>query len=125
MAQFYLQFQCGARYPKDGFLKDSFQKQAAAADGKPRKKDGRFDLCVWQYPGHSNGQPYMPDDSRAPCAFCKNTRINGRKKVRCFPQDKERMATLQDSHHAPDDMWDWTVTCFPEEIAVEDESSKS
>ena len=116
MTQFYLQFQCGGRLPKEGFLKESFVKQALAAGGIPRKKDGRFDLCVWRCPGGANGQPYMPDGSRAPCAWCKNTRINGRKKDRCFPEDAKRMKALDDAHHSNDDMWDWVVTCFPEEI---------
>lgn len=118
MEQYYLQFQCGGRYPKEGFLKESFQKQALAAGGTPRKKDGRFNLCVWRHPGGANGQPYMPDGSRAPCGWCNNTRKNGRKKDRCFPEDAKRMEELDAADHAPNDMWDWTVTCFPEEIAT-------
>lgn len=115
MEHFYLIFECGARYPKEGFLKESFTKQAAGAGGKPRKKDGRFNLCVWRSPNPPGSRPFMPDGSEAPCAWCNNTRINGRKKDRCFPEDAERMKTLDATHHAGDDLWDWVVTCFPEE----------
>ena len=116
MEQFYLLFECGARYPKEDYLKESFSKQAANAGSKPRKKDGRFNLCVWRHPNPPNGCPFMPDGSHAPCAWCKNTRKNGRKKDRCFPEDAKRMEELDAIDHSSDDMWDWVVTCFPEEI---------
>ncbi len=116
MKQFYLLFECGARYPKDGFLKKSFTEQAAQGGDKPRKKDGRFGLCVWQHPDTHKGRPVMPDGSFAPCAWCNNTRANGRKKEQCFPEDADRMKTLDAASHAPDDMWDWVVTCYPKEM---------
>ncbi len=116
MEQFYLRFECGARYPKEGFLEESFTKQAADGGSKPRKKDGRFNLCVWASPECPSGRPLMPDGSFAPCMWCKNTRKNGRKKDRCFPKDAKRRKTLHAAHHMSDDMWDWVVTCFPEEV---------
>ena len=119
MKQYYLLYECGARDPKEGFLKESFTMQAARAGGTPRKKDGRFNLCVWQYPDSPNGRPFMEDGSFAPCAWCKNTRVNGRKKERCFPKDPARMKLLDEKAHASNDDWDWYVTCFPQEMKEE------
>ena len=116
MKQYYLMYECGARYPKEGFLEESFTMQAAIAGAEPRKKDGRFNLCVWRDPNPPNGRPVMPDGAFAPCAWCKNTRKNGRKKDRCFPEDPDRMKTLDAARHSSDDMWDWVVTCFPKEM---------
>lgn len=115
-SKFYLLFECGGRYPKEGYLKESFCKQAGEAGGKPRKKDGRFNLCVWCTPKQPNGRPIMPDGSFAPCGWCKNTRANGRKKDRCFPSDPERMKILDAKEHSANEDWDWTVTCFPQEM---------
>lgn len=114
--KFYLIFECGARYPKEGYLKESFCKQAAEIGDKPRKKDNRFNLCVWCTPKQPNGRPFMPDGSFAPCGWCKNTRKNGRKKARCFPSDPARMKALDEKEHFSDDDWDWVVTCFPQEM---------
>lgn len=100
----YLKFECGARLPVEGYLKEPFRNVSGS---KPREKDGRTRLVVFAIPDCPT-QPVMPDGKKAPCMYgCPKKRASGRKMVRTWPEDD----------YKPDapfiERIGYVVTCYP------------
>ena len=102
----YLVFECGARIPAEGNLKQSgsYADHARDIGQKPRKKDGRYRLCVLDTHGDNN-KPIMPDGKVAPCRFfCPCKKASGRKETACMTEDPSRAGTRV------------IITCYPREV---------
>lgn len=103
----YLRFECGARIPENGYLKEPFRNVSGS---KPRSKDGRIPLVTFAIPNCPT-RPTMPDGSKAPCLIaCPKKRESGRKMIRTWPDD----------HYKPDapfhERMGFMVSCYPEVV---------
>lgn len=103
----YLKFECGARIPENGYLKQPFQNMSGS---KPRPKDGRVALVTFAIPSCPT-QPVMSDGSKAPCMFgCPKKRASGRKMIRTWPDDDYK------PEEPFSERMGYVVTCYPEVI---------
>ena len=105
----YLVFECGARIPGTGDLKQSgsYADHARSIGQKPRKKDGRYRLVVLDTHGESQ-RPIMPNEYPAPCRFdCPCKKASGRKETPCMTEDPSRAGTRV------------IVTCYPREVRAQ------
>lgn len=78
-----LKFECGAVMPSSCKIGDW-----PPLDSKPRKKDGRVALVVYDSDSETITRPVMDRGSPAPCRFsCPKKRASGRREDRCFHED--------------------------------------
>jgi hypothetical protein len=106
----FLKFECGARLPAKGYLREPYTPHAIK-EGSKQRKDGRVRLVVYDSECGLT-RPMMPDGDPAPCLYqCPAKRKSGRQRQRCFPSDD----TKQTGKYC-DWKWRWIVTCYPEEI---------
>jgi hypothetical protein len=105
----YLRFECGARLPYTGFLEEPWTAVAHTEGSKPRKKDGRYRLVVFDSEGKDYTRPRTAAGNTAPCLGCPCPRKAGRKKERCFPEkhDPNRPMGVQ---------FRTVITSYPEEV---------
>lgn len=107
----YLLFECGARLPQEGFLRESWEKSAQAEGSKPRKKDGRYRLVVFDSQGKNYTRPRTPGGNTAPCLGCPFPTKAGRKEVECMSEnhDPSRPVSVQ---------MRIVIMCYPEEVTA-------
>lgn len=110
----FLQFECGARLPTHGYLRQSFNWF-----NPQRREDGHGRLVVY----HNReivSRPKMPDFSEAPCIRCPKRMTSGMETHRMKPVDELRRKKFEDSRIQDRwNLWDEYITCYPREICEE------